>query len=156
VRYRSRNLVACSVCSALKDAPYPPCVDRTEEVLQIDVEHEAFARMLLTSDELKVATFIYLRTIGWGNSFEEISYSDFVRGVRRRNGVTICLPIGLELSALRTAIEGLLRKGVVNRTQASARPVYALNLDWRHPDAEGMWEVEPRDFAFPDAPECLG
>ena len=103
----------------------------------------------LTSDELKVATFIFNMTIAWDNSFEAVSYSDFRRGVRRRNGKQKCLPIGLQMSALKSAINLLVNKGVIFRHQVGTRPFYQLNTDWRASSDLETWELEESDYACP-------
>lgn len=73
----------------------------------------------MTPAEQKVLDFLIRQTIGWGKSSDIISWSQFANGLggKSRGGGT-----GLSVSTIRTAADGLEKKGFIKITRRDTRP----------------------------------
>lgn len=96
----------------------------------------------LTLAEFKVLMFIYDRSLGFRKLIESIPYRHFFDGVISSNGDRITFGVGLGETALKKALRGLERKGVIMRGR-SENPwmgtYYKINVVWCNDGIQQMW-----------------
>ncbi|ALT58027.1 hypothetical protein FDG94_gp034 [Pseudomonas phage SM1] len=68
----------------------------------------------LTMAELATLTFILGRTLMFRKKAESISKAHFLNGVIAADGTRVCSGVGVSHNTLRTALEGLVDKGIVD------------------------------------------
>lgn len=91
----------------------------------------------LTGSEFKVLWYILRHTYGWQKDSDAISYRQFQYGIKKKNGEWIDRGTGLGLTAIKSAIKGLVEKGFIERDQTK--------------DKKGRWTItryKPR-YTFP-------
>lgn len=101
------------------------------------VPDELFDQLLpiLGYAEVKVLLYIIRRTFGFKKNADPIAYSQFLRGITKKDGTVIDRGCGIKNATnLKKALDGLLAKGIIVRvtgtTQAgdNATTIYALHF----------------------------
>jgi hypothetical protein len=89
----------------------------------------------LSGAEFKVLLYVARRTYGFGKGSDNISLNQMASGIRRRDGTCLDLGTGLSRSAVKTACNGLIQRGVLvrlnNRSEGGREceeSTYRLNL----------------------------
>ena len=95
--------------------------------------------------EMRIVQFVFIRTLLWNNSFEEISERDFLEGPMRPGG-RLAFPIGCSPEELHAGIESLVERGVLFRTNIGGTLYYGVNLNWRLEGMRPIWRLHERDW----------
>lgn len=94
----------------------------------------------LSGGELRVVIYVARRTYGWRKPDDEISVSQLVDGITKRDGTRLDYGTGLSRSQVISAVESLSSKGVLSRRHnkradgGDAPSTYSLDLSYRAPE----------------------
>lgn len=101
------------------------------------------ASLYLPSDEKEILQRMFNRTFRYGNRVEEISESDFLRGVIRR-GQLICPPVDMSATRLADGIERLCARKAARVTVVQGYRYYEPAIDWPENDIDAI-PLQPWD-----------
>lgn len=75
----------------------------------------------LSGAEVKVLLYIFRRTFGWKKDSDNISLSQLVSGITKRDGTVLDRGTGLSKASVAVALASLVQKGMVRKTVRSNR-----------------------------------
>lgn len=104
----------------------------------------------LSEAELKVLLYILRRTLGFKKERDAISYSQFLEGIKKRDGTQLDEGAGIKPTALKSALKSLEEKHLIFRVKQVAEDggkdttIYELNLGQHNQSESDTPMVEKR------------
>lgn len=86
---------------------------------------------LLTADHERIIRYVCRRTFGFGKKSDGIGLMQFVRGIKKRDGIQLDRGAGVAYSTARGVIEDLEAAGIIQKTSSKtgAPNRYSINLE---------------------------
>jgi phage replication O-like protein O len=85
----------------------------------------------LSGAEFKVLWYILRHTYGWQKEEDKISYSQFMYGIKKKDGTWLDKGTGLSRDSVNKSIKGLLRKGFIRKFKTRGKMqtnLYKVNI----------------------------